>query len=89
MRKRGKVDTNQPEIVRQLRKCGVSVRSTANLGSGFPDIVCGNGGENYLFEIKQPGKKLTSMEEDFHEGWRGQVDVIECYRDALKVMGIV
>jgi Holliday junction resolvase len=89
MRKRGRIDENQPEIVRQLRACGVSVRSTANIGSGFPDIVCGYRGRTYLFEIKQPGKKLTKDEERFHEDWRGHVAVVRNFRDALKEMGAV
>ena len=42
MRKYGKVDANQTEIVRQLRLLGCSVVSTANISNGFPDIVVYN-----------------------------------------------
>ena len=86
-----KVDDNQAEIVRDLRKMYFSVRSTAMVGNGFPDIVVGFLGNNWMFEIKDPdkppsGKKLTPKEKDFHEAWRGQVHIVETVDDILDVM---
>lgn len=92
-----KVDKNQALIVRDLRKLGATVRSTADLGKGAPDIMVCWGrqpGRNYLFEIKDPmqppsKRKLTPAEVEWHKEWRaggGQVDVILTTEDALRVM---
>ena len=53
-----RIDANQPEIVDGLRRIGATVRSTATIGIGFPDICVGFRGKNYLFEIKD-GKALV------------------------------
>jgi Holliday junction resolvase len=87
------VDANQRNIVEGLRQFGVSVRSTAQLGGGFPDICCGYKGKTYLLEIKDSektkfAKKLTPDEALFLEKWRGQVAVVECLNDALSVLGV-
>ena len=64
-----KVDNNQREIVKKLRKIpGVTVSITSALGDGFPDIVVGYKGVNHLIEIKDGSKppsrrKLTPAEE--------------------------
>ena len=91
MKRMHKVDTNQPEIVADLRKIGASVHSTAMVGNGFPDIVVGMFGKNWLFEIKDPGKppsarKLTDKEKTFHALWQGDVSVIYTTEDAVKIM---
>lgn len=93
MRRTHKVDSNQPEIVADLRKIGASVHSTAMVGNGFPDIVVGMFGQNWLFEIKDPEKppsarKLTEKEKDFHDLWMGQVHEIMTTEDALRIMGL-
>jgi len=88
-----RTDDNQFDIVRDLAKMGLSVRSTAMVGSGFVDIVVGDPEtkHNFLFEIKNPAKKpsarrLSPAEQAFHEIWRGQVDVIETVHDAMDVI---
>lgn len=73
-----KIDVNQPELVKQLRKCGFSVAVTSQLGNGFPDIVVGKHGKNLLVEIKDPDKppsarKLTTDEQEFHQAWQGKI----------------
>ena len=50
MRLRAKTDVNQKAVVEQLRAIGATVAITSQLGKGFPDIVVGYGGDNYLFE---------------------------------------
>lgn len=93
MRKYGRVDANQTELVRELRLIGCSVVSTASLGNGFPDIVVGYRGSNYLFEIKilegvrnpKPAK-LTTDEVEFMATWKGQVHVATCLYDILSVI---
>lgn len=92
MRKNAKRDGNQDQIVAELRQAGVSVAVTHQLGGGFPDIVTGFRGQNYQFEIKDPGqppskRKLTPAEEKYHDEWKGQVDIILSADEALNIMG--
>lgn len=92
MRRKARVDKNQKQIVDALRRCGASVFPTHTVGGGFPDIVVGFQGVNYLVEIKDgekiPSKrKLTPDEVDFHDTWRGRVWVVESVDDALKMIG--
>jgi hypothetical protein len=47
-RQAAKVDENQPDIVKDLRKLGYSVVV------GHDDILVGSGGKTYWFEIKEP-----------------------------------
>ncbi len=89
-----RIDVNQPQIVSELRQCGVTVQHLHAVGHGCPDIMCGYLGRNYVFEIKDPGKspsrrRLTEDEEKWHREWGGQVDVILTTEDALKVMGFI
>lgn len=89
-----KVDSNHSEIVKGLRAVGATVRSTAAIGQGFPDIAVGYRGLNWFFEIKDGEKfpsqrKLTTAEEVFHETWRGQVSIIHSLDDALTVINSV
>jgi hypothetical protein len=81
-----KVDANQPEIVKALRKAGATVQPLHVIGRGCPDILVGWHGRNYLFEIKQAGCKLTGDEKDFHSQWLGQVGIVCKVEDALKLM---
>jgi hypothetical protein len=88
-----KVDANHKSIVDGLRAVGATVRSTAAIGKGFPDIAVGHQGRNYFFEIKDGAKfpsqrKLTEAELEFFESWRGQVNVIHSLDDALKLIAV-
>lgn len=74
-----------------LRKMGYSVAITSDCGKGFPDIVVGRSGRNYLFEIKDGNKvpskqKLTDLEQQFCDTWKGQYNVITCLDDAIKIL---
>lgn len=74
MRRAARIDANQPAIVAGLRGLGCAVWSTAALGNGFPDIIVGYRGRNYLFEIKDPEKPpskrmLTPKENLFFQIW--------------------
>jgi hypothetical protein len=87
MRKLAKKDDNHNKIVRELQQLGATVFSTHKVGDGFPDIVVGFRGRNYLFEIKKDTKsKLTDCEKNFHLFWKGQVDIITCFDDAFKIL---
>ena len=81
-----KVDGNQPEIVKELRKKGYTVNHLHEL-KNFVDIIVGNKGVNYLFEIKPDiSKKLTQGEQKFFDSWTGQTDIIYCAQDAIDII---
>lgn len=87
MRRAAKVDDNQEELVKALRKMGATVAITSAVGSGFPDAVVGFRGVNELVEIKDGSKspsrrKLTDDQVEFLDCWRGSFEIIECYEDA-------
>ena len=91
MRRRAKIDANQPLIVKALRDAGATVQSLSQVGSGVPDLAVGWRGKNFFFEIKDPSRKpserkLTDDEKAWHYTWRGQVAVIETVEDAFKVI---
>ena len=91
MRKRGRVDANQAEIVNGLRKIGATVISTANIGKGFPDLCVGFRGKNYLIEVKDGEKspsarKLTKDEEIFFKYWSGQVHIANDICEAIEII---
>ena len=94
MRRIGRVDDNQPEIVAALRRAGASVAMMHMIGHGLPDILVGFRGVNYVFEIKDASKplscrKLTDEEREWHLMWRGQVAVIETAEQAMQIMGLL
>lgn len=87
-----KVDANQKQLVSSLRCIpNLSVFCTHMIGKGFPDIVVGYKGKNYLFEIKDGTKaesqrKLTIAEHSFFMNWRGQVNIANNLDDILKII---
>ena len=89
-----KVDANQKELMSKLRHIpGVSVATTHTIGKGFPDIVIGYKGMNYLVEIKDGAKppsqrKLTKDEVSFHSNWNGQVQICNNFYEILKLLSI-
>lgn len=91
MRRAAKVDINQKEIVKAIRKVGYSVSHTHQIGQGFPDIIVGARGLNYLFEIKNgeksPSKRaLTDDEKLFHETWKGQINIVTTFEEILRIV---
>jgi len=88
MRKHGKIDANQPEIVKALRKAGISVLILSDVGGGCPDLMAGHRGCNYLLEVKDGSKppserKLTPKEQEFFDTWNGKAYVVYSAEDAL------
>ncbi len=93
-RRAARIDDNQPDIVKDLRKIGASVQSLAMVGQGVPDLLVGFRGENFLFEIKDgdkpPSKRnLTSDEETWHMRWVGQVHTVNNIDEALQYLGLL
>lgn len=75
MRRAARVDANQEQIVKALRKAGATVLITSQLKNCF-DILVGYKGINYIMEIKdenQPPSKrrLTEGEQGFKDKWKG------------------
>ena len=87
-----RTDSNHAEIIKALRKIPkLSVFSTHEVGKGFPDIVIGYKGINYLIEIKDGKKspsarKLTDAEIEFHLNWKGQKAVIKNIDELLEII---
>ena len=87
-----RTDANHKELIDLIRQIpAASVFSTHEIGKGFPDIVVGYKGLNYIFEIKDgkkspSQKKLTKAELKFHSIWTGQVNVVENLDDVLKII---
>ncbi|WP_435170784.1 hypothetical protein [Falsirhodobacter sp. 1013] len=93
MRTAAKVDANQPEIVKALRKAGASVQPLHSVGSGCPDLLVGYRGINLAIEVKDGAKppsarKLTADQVEWHAGWRGQVAVVASVAEAFAAVGI-
>lgn len=89
-----RIDANQNEIADGLRAVGATVRSTADVGNGFPDLAVGWKGKTYLLECKDGSKSpsrrtLTPDEQKFHSTWRGAAAVVTSLDDALKTIGAI
>ncbi len=78
---------NQNQIVKELREYGMSVSHTHIIGKGFPDIVVGYLGKNYLFEVKNNRKKkITEKESVWLDNWQGQVNIIQTAEQGIKII---
>ena len=84
-----KVDTNQTQIVKELRRVGMDVQHLHGVGQGCPDILVGYRGRNILLEIKKDEKaKLTPDQVIWHQTWRGQVAVVSNPQAAIKAVRV-
>ena len=86
-----KIDDNQNEIVKMLRRIGCSVAITSMVGKGMPDLLIGFRKKNFLFELKdgnktESRKRLTPDEEKFFNTWQGQVNKVESFEEILKII---
>jgi len=86
-----RVDANQADIIKALRKIGCTVTPTHTIGKGFPDLVVGRNGVNHLLELKDGTKPpsartLTPDEAKFHIEWRGVVHIVYSVDDAMRVV---
>lgn len=86
-----RTDSNQAAIVAALRGVGARVALTHVVGYGFPDLLVGFRGINYLLEIKNiDGRnRLTPAEVIWLEHWRGQVAIVRSPDEALRVIGAI
>lgn len=94
MRKHGRTDANQAEVVDALRKAGCAVFITSAVGQGFPDLavsrITAKGAETWLMEVKRgPNEKLTLDQETFRTIWRGNWARVNNSIEALEVVGVL
>ena len=93
MRRAGKIDANQPEIVSALRSVGATVQSLAATGGGVPDLLVGFRKQTYLLEVKDGSKppsarELTKDQIDWHMSWwGGPCQVVNSVTEALIAIG--
>lgn len=77
-------DKNQNEVVEGLRKAGRTVTLLHAVGKGVPDLLVGNGGTNYLLEVKTKKGTLTPDQEKWMSTWRGSYSIVRTVEEALK-----
>jgi len=89
-----RIDDNQNEIVKGLRRVGAEVQSLAELGRGCADTLVAFRGSWYVAEIKDGSKppsrrKLTDAEAEWHEKFNphAPVHIWESLDDALQAIG--
>jgi Holliday junction resolvase len=92
MRRAAKVDRNQREIVKALRRSGCEVLSLAAIGVGCPDLLCFRAGQLFMLEVKDGHKfasqqKLTKHQISFHRRW--PVVVVNSIESALRAVGVL
>lgn len=85
-----KVDANQPEIVKALRKVGVTVQHLHQVGAGCPDLLCAVNNRVFLVEVKDGAKvpsaqKLTPDQVIWHAEWKAEVHIVNSIDGALDV----
>lgn len=91
-RQAAKIDQNQPEIVKALRKMGYTVQT------GMDDILVGAKGRTFWFEIKDPDKTVKQNGE-YKAGaikdsqikllaeWQGHYAVVHSLEEILDEIG--
>lgn len=94
VRRAAKVDVTQADIVAALKAAGATVQHLHAVGEGCPDLLAGYRGKNWLFECKpnigSPSRrKLRKTQVEWHDGWKGQVAVVETPEAALAVIGAI
>lgn len=77
-----KRDTNEPEIVAALEAAGCSVDRLPG-GEGRPDLLVGYRLNNFLIEVKMPGKLLSPKQKAYHANHQGRIHLIRTAEQAL------
>ena len=85
-RRAAKVDDNQTEIVKYLRKTGWYVLIVSQL-KNCCDLIASKNGQTYAIEVKDGRKppsarKLSEGEQRFKDEWKGRYKLIESLQDA-------
>ena len=72
MRRFGKVDQNQREVIDMFRASGAVVHSLASLGGGVPDLLVGYRGLTHLIEVKNPHRTDKDAAAPRQAAWRAR-----------------
>lgn len=89
-----RTDSNQQEIIDDMRQVGITVIDISMVGNGCPDILAGYRYQTELMEIKDGNKvpskrKLTPKEKSLHHKWRGRpIRTVKSSAEALIIFGI-
>lgn len=84
MKKHGRVDRNQGEIVDALRRCGWHWLNLSMVGGGCPDGIASKPGRIRFVEIKTPKGKLTPEQAEFHKRVP-DVQILRSVEDAVRL----
>ena len=84
MYRRQRSDLNQEQIVGELRQLGCTV-IVVSAREKF-DLLVGNRGRNYMFEVKRKGIPLRPKQKKFHDWWKGKINRIESIEDCIRIM---
>ena len=76
-----KVDANQNALCKYAKSLGASVQYMHSVGAGFPDVILGYEGVNYLCEIKTEKGKLNALQVEWFKNWKGQAVVVRTESD--------
>lgn len=79
-----KTDSNQAQMVSELRKLGISVTVTSSVGDGFPDLVVGWKGRTVLVETKTLDGKLTPDQVKFFRDFKGDAIVARASEEVIE-----
>lgn len=84
-------DSNHNDVRDALLEIGASVTETHMIGDGFPDLVVGFRGQNFLLEVKDGRKpksdtQLTQAEQKWFESWRGAAHIVYSVEDAVTLV---
>lgn len=81
-------DANEPAIVEALELAGFDVVRTDEI-----DLIAGKAGENYLLEVKQPGKdtesRIRPLQRRLRDRWAGQYAIVTTPLEALRAVGAI
>jgi hypothetical protein len=81
-----RTDSNQRAIVDALRRYGCTVEVAHTMRHGFPDLIIGHNGRNFLLEVKDKRGSLTPDQVVWHQAWRGQVVIVRTIDEAITVV---
>ena len=81
-----KVDSNQAQIIADLKKIGVSVLNLSRVGGGCPDILVGWQGKNILIEIKTAKGNLNDLQIEFFKEWKGPKFVCKSINEIIEII---
>ena len=82
----GRRDASEAAIIKALVAAGATVEPIPT-GRGFPDLVVGFHGDNFLLEVKIKTGTLNAKQIDWHKTWAGSACVVRTPCEALRAIG--